>query len=80
MATFSFATHPTTQKYLTMSFQSVSSREQIGLKQLTYRLFFSKLTTNDIPLHFLMVLCEYKAAPVVLDDPPPSATDVLILN
>jgi hypothetical protein len=43
-------------------------------------IFFSKSTTNDIPLPFLLAPCEYKAAPVVLDDPPPGAKDVLILN
>lgn len=42
--------------------------------------FFNKLTTIGIPLHFLLVLCEYKGAPVVLDDPPLGAKDVLILN
>jgi hypothetical protein len=42
--------------------------------------FFSKSTTNDIPLPFLWVLCEYRVAPVVLDDPPPGAKDALTLN
>jgi hypothetical protein len=41
---------------------------------------FSKLAINDTLLHFLLVLCEYKVAPVVLGDPPLGAKDVLILN
>jgi hypothetical protein len=42
--------------------------------------FFSKSTTNDISLPFLLVLCECKVVPVVLDDPLPGVKDVLILN
>lgn len=40
----------------------------------------NKSTTNDILLHFLLVLCEYKAVLVVLDDLRPGAKDALILN
>ncbi len=46
----------------------------------TWTPFFSKSTTNDIPLPFLGGLCEYKVAPVVLDDRPLGAKDVLLLN
>ena len=54
----------------------------VGLhpKRLAYPLFFSKSATNGIPHPFLLVLCECKAGLVVLDDPPPGAKDVPILN
>jgi hypothetical protein len=64
--------------------RSLREKELIGTPSVKTAgiptIFFSKSTTNDIPLPFLLVLGEYKAVPLVLDDPPPVAKDVLILD
>ena len=61
--------------------RSTKQHKTIGLYYERNRMCnFSKSTTNDIPHPFLVVLCEYKVAPVVGDDPPLDAKDVLFLN